>query len=171
MSGVTSVVTPIGELWVHVAHDHVVGIGWTPPDERPPEGLEAGDGCRTSELLRATVTQLEEYFAGERRRFDLPLRNEGTPFQTAAWQALRGIPYGTTVSYAEQARRLGRHGAARAVGGANGRNPLPVIVPCHRVIAADGRLGGYSGGSQQFAGIEAKRWLIEHERAVLARQR
>jgi methylated-DNA-[protein]-cysteine S-methyltransferase len=90
--------------------------------------------------------QLLEYFAGERRAFDLPLRPVGTAFQLKAWQALAGIPYGETRSYAEQAQRIGAPDAVRAVGAANGRNPLPIVLPCHRVIGADGGLTGFSGG-------------------------
>lgn len=97
-------------------------------------------------LLASLAVQLEEYFAGVRRAFDLPLAPVGTAFQQAAWRALLAIPYGETRSYAEQARALGRPTASRAVGAANGRNPIAIVIPCHRVIAADGSLGGYSGG-------------------------
>jgi len=90
--------------------------------------------------------QLLEYFAGERRAFELPLRPVGTAFQLKAWQALAGIPYGETRSYAEQAQRIGAPDAVRAVGAANGRNPLPIVLPCHRVIGADGGLTGFGGG-------------------------
>ncbi|UCF91476.1 MAG: methylated-DNA--[protein]-cysteine S-methyltransferase [Desulfobacterales bacterium] len=92
------------------------------------------------------VAQLQAYFAGERREFDLPLALEGTPFQREVWMALREIPYGATVAYADLARRIGRPHAFRAVGAANGRNPLPIVVPCHRVIGSDGTLTGYGGG-------------------------
>ena len=96
--------------------------------------------------FRAAVAQLEEYFAGTRRRFDLPLAPRGTEFQRCVWRALTEIPYGRTVSYGELARRIARPGASRAVGLANGANPLPIIVPCHRVIGADGSLTGFGGG-------------------------
>jgi len=96
--------------------------------------------------LRAARTQLQEYFAGERRVFQLVLAPQGTPFQRMVWRALRAIPYGQTLSYGELARRLGHAHGARAVGLANGANPLPVIVPCHRVIGADGTLTGFGGG-------------------------
>ena len=95
------------------------------------------------------------------RAFDLPLRMTGTPFQKQVWQGLLTIPYGTTISYAELARRIGRPGASRAVGAANGRNPIGIIVPCHRVIGADGTLTGYGGG------LDRKEWLISHEAGVL----
>lgn len=101
--------------------------------------------------------QLEEYFAGTRTGFDLPLRPMGTPFQLGVWEALREIPFGQTWSYAELARRIGKPSAMRAVGGANGRNPLPIVVPCHRVIGADGSLTGFGGG------VEIKAKLLAHE--------
>jgi methylated-DNA-[protein]-cysteine S-methyltransferase len=104
--------------------------------------------------------QLAEYFAGARTVFDVSLALEGTPFQRAVWSALGEIPYGQTISYGELARRIGRPSAVRAVGLANGRNPVGVIVPCHRVVGADGALTGYGGG------IERKRFLLELERGV-----
>jgi methylated-DNA-[protein]-cysteine S-methyltransferase len=113
----------------------------------------------TSPLLSAALRQLEEYFAGARTTFDLPLRPEGTVFQRQAWQALCAIPYGQTRSYAEQARAVGRPSATRAIGAANGRNPIAIVVPCHRVIGSDGSLTGYAGGER------VKRWLLDHEGA------
>lgn len=107
--------------------------------------------------LREAKRQIEAYLAGELRDFDLPLRIEGSAFQQRAWLALRSIPYGETRSYAEQARLIGAPSAVRAVGAANGRNPLPLVLPCHRVIGADGALTGFGGG------IEAKRWLLAME--------
>jgi methylated-DNA-[protein]-cysteine S-methyltransferase len=116
-----------------------------------------------SEPFEDARVQLAEYFAGRRRRFDLPLAMTGTPFQRRVWRALRDIPYGQTTSYGELARRIGRSPAAsRAVGMANGRNPLAVVVPCHRVIGADGTLTGFGGG------LERKRLLLELEAATLA---
>jgi len=96
--------------------------------------------------FRAASAQLDEYFAGERRRFDLPLAPRGTDFQQRVWRALLDIPYGRTISYGELARRIGNPSASRAVGLANGANPLPIVVPCHRVIGADGSLTGFGGG-------------------------
>ena len=110
-----------------------------------------------SPLLRRAAKQLEEYFAGERRVFDLPLAATGTAFQEAVWAALAAIPFGETRSYGDLARDLGRPRAVRAVGAANGRNPLPIVVPCHRVIGADGSLIGYAGG------MARKRSLLELE--------
>ncbi len=103
--------------------------------------------------------QLEEYFAGQRTEFDLPLSMHGTPFQRSVWSALCEIGYGQTASYGQVATRLGQPGAARAVGIANARNPISIIVPCHRVIGADGTLTGYGGG------LERKRYLLELEQA------
>jgi methylated-DNA-[protein]-cysteine S-methyltransferase len=109
--------------------------------------------------LRAALAQLDEYFAGRRRAFDLPLAPEGTPFQLACWRAVARIPYGATITYAELARRAGRPAAPRAAGAANGRNPLPIVVPCHRVVGSDGALRGFGGG------LPAKARLLALERA------
>jgi len=108
-------------------------------------------------ILPAVRTQLAEYFTGKRTEFDLPLAPSGTPFQLQAWQALLKIPYGTTLSYGQQAANIGNPKACRAIGLANGRNPISIIVPCHRVIGANGSLTGYGGG------LPAKKWLLAHE--------
>lgn len=108
-------------------------------------------------VLREAVRQLDAYFAGELQAFDLPLAPRGTEFQQRVWKALQGIPFGSTCSYGDVAREVGRAGGARAVGQANRNNPLGVVVPCHRVIAADGSLGGYAGG------LDRKRRLLELE--------
>jgi len=110
--------------------------------------------------LAAAVAQLREYFSRLRREFDLPLDLRGTPFQQQVWRELRKVPYGQTVSYGELARRVGRPGAARAVGQAVGANPIPIIVPCHRVVGADGSLVGYGGG------LEIKSALLRLEGAL-----
>lgn len=112
---------------------------------------------RTKEPFREAIAQLDAYFAGKLRRFELPLAAEGTPFQREVWSALRTIPYGQTVSYRELACRLGRPLASRAVGAANGRNPIPIVIPCHRVVGADGSLTGFGGG------LEIKRRLLALE--------
>lgn len=109
-------------------------------------------------VLGDTRRQLEEYFAGKRFEFSMPMAAEGTPFQRRVWLALYQIPFAETRSYADIARAVGKPKASRAVGAANGRNPIGIIVPCHRVIGADGSLTGYGGG------IERKRWLLEHEK-------
>jgi methylated-DNA-[protein]-cysteine S-methyltransferase len=116
---------------------------------------------RRDEHFDDVVVQLEEYFAGRRRRFDLPLAPEGTPFQERVWRALLDIPYGETISYGELASRIGQRSASRAVGLANGRNPLPIVIPCHRVIGAGGKLTGYGGG------LPIKQQLLTLERGVL----
>ena len=113
----------------------------------------------SSAMLKMAVEQLAAYFAGTRTTFELPLRPAGTAFQRQAWQALCAIPFGQTRSYAEQARAVGRPTATRAIGAANGRNPIAIIVPCHRVIGSDGSLTGYAGGEP------VKRWLLNHEGA------
>ena len=120
----------------------------------------AADWRRDDGVFSEAIDQLAEYFAGERREFALPLQPLGTPFQKIVWSALRSIPYGATVSYGELARRIGRPSASRAVGAANGANPLPIIVPCHRVIGADRSLTGFGGG------LETKRFLLALEAGV-----
>jgi methylated-DNA-[protein]-cysteine S-methyltransferase len=122
---------------------------------RPP-----GEWLQQEQPFRSAITQLREYFARTRRHFALALAPRGTPFQLAVWQVLRAIPYGQTMSYGEIARGLGRSEAARAVGLANGANPLPIIVPCHRVIGADGSLTGFGGG------LPIKRALLQLEGAA-----
>ncbi len=115
-------------------------------------------------ILQATEAQLAEYFAGTRTTFDLPLAPRGTEFQLRVWQALARIPHGSTSTYAEQARAIGSPDAVRAVGAANGRNPLPIVLPCHRVIGADGALVGFGGG------LPIKEFLLRLEGALPARQ-
>lgn len=110
-------------------------------------------------VLRQAATEMAEYFAGTRREFNVPLSPEGTPFQHRVWDALLRIPCSQTRTYLDIARSLGDANAVRAVGGANGSNPIAIIVPCHRVIASDGTLHGYTGG------LDRKRWLLEHEGA------
>ncbi len=111
-------------------------------------------------VLQATRAQLEEYFSGARQQFDLPLAPQGTPFQQEVWHTLATIPYGETISYAQLAQRVGKPTAMRAVGAANGRNPLPIVLPCHRVIGADGSLTGFGGG------LPTKQFLLELEGAL-----
>lgn len=118
------------------------------------------DGTEASPLLLRARTELEEYFAGRRREFDLPLAPHGTPFQQRVWQALRAIPYGSTCTYGELASAVGNPRASRAVGMANHRNPLPILIPCHRVIGASGALTGYAGG------LEWKRRLLAIEEPI-----
>ena len=118
---------------------------------------------RDEPAFAALRDQLDAYFAGEGRAFDVPMALSGTPWQRSVWAALREIPLGRTLTYGELAARLGRPGSARAVGAANGRNPVSIVVPCHRLVGASGGLRGYLGG------LERKGWLIAHERRVAAR--
>jgi methylated-DNA-[protein]-cysteine S-methyltransferase len=127
-----------------------------------PIGAAPPPGRRRDPVLTAARRQLDAYFAGKLTEFDLPLAPAGTVFQTGVWDELQRIPYGTTISYAELAGRVGRPGHFRAVGSANGRNPISIIVPCHRVLGSNGSLTGYGGG------IDRKRWLLDHEAAVAA---
>jgi methylated-DNA-[protein]-cysteine S-methyltransferase len=128
-------------------------------DEQAPREEEGSEGTRALAALR---DQLQEYFAGERREFELELAPSGSPFQLHVWRALRAIPYGQTASYGEIAAAVGQPGAARAVGGANNRNPIAIVVPCHRVIGAGGTLVGYGGG------LDRKRRLLALEAGVHA---
>jgi methylated-DNA-[protein]-cysteine S-methyltransferase len=150
--------SPIGPLTLVASDDGLQEIHF--PNDAVPRPSADSPVEPDHPVLAETARQLEEYFAGERTEFDLPLRPAGTAFQLNAWRGLTAIPYGTTVSYGEQAERIGHPGRARAVGAANGRNPLPIVVPCHRVIGADGRLVGFGGG------LEVKAWLLDHERRV-----
>lgn len=115
-------------------------------------------------MVKKAIDQLREYFAGTRKKFDLKLDLQGTDFQVDAWRSLAKVPYGKTASYAEQAASIGRPKAVRAIGGANGRNPVAVILPCHRIIGADGSLTGFGGG------LPVKVWLLEHEQRIAAKR-
>jgi methylated-DNA-[protein]-cysteine S-methyltransferase len=154
----TTIEAPIGALRLSAEGDALVAV------HLPGRGVaEAGSRREPAHpVLAQARAQLAEYFAGHRARFELPLRTRGTPFQERVWGALAGIPYGETRSYAAIAAQVGRPEAVRAVGAAIGRNPLPIVLPCHRVIGADGSLTGYAGGTPM------KAWLLRHERGVLA---
>lgn len=137
--------SPVGELTLIAGERGLAAIAWE--NEQPSRIRARADLLAPQHpLLLQTAQQLKEYFAGDRRHFELPLQFEGTDFQQQVWQALTEIPYGETRSYAQIASRLGRPKAVRAVGAANGRNPLSIIVPCHRVIGANGQLTGFAGG-------------------------
>jgi methylated-DNA-[protein]-cysteine S-methyltransferase len=151
----TTMASSIGELLLVGDGDTLSGLYMQ--DGRKPKRI-ATNWSESAAPFADVRAQLEEYFAGERTTFDVPLAPEGAPFEREVWRALEEIPYGETVSYGEIARRVDQPGAARAVGTANGRNPIAVIVPCHRVIGADGSLTGYGGG------LERKRLLLELER-------
>lgn len=147
----------IGDLLVAVAADGaVLQLAFQPPGPEQSFHEGARDPGRCAHVTR----QLDEYLAGTRRLFDLEVAPSGTPFQRRVWTEVATIPYGTTVSYGELAARLGDPGAARAVGAANGRNPIPIVIPCHRVVGADGSLVGYGGG------LELKQTLLEFEGAL-----
>jgi methylated-DNA-[protein]-cysteine S-methyltransferase len=156
MNSYTYIDSPIGRLLLGTDGEALIRIDMDVPD-RPPRDLENWTCDPAAGPLREVARQLEEYFTGRRRAFDLPIRMQGTEFQRRAWRMLMEIPYGQTRSYGEQAKRIGNPNASRAVGLANGRNPIPIVVPCHRVIGADGSLTGFGGG------IERKRWLLAHE--------
>ena len=147
--------SPVGELLIAADENALTMIGFR--EGRHPGKVVEG-WRRGGPLVAEARRQLGEYFRGRRRRFDLPLAPSGTPFQLRAWRALRDIPYGATRSYGEQARAMAQPRAVRAVGAANGRNPIAIVVPCHRVIGGDGRLTGYGGG------LYVKRFLIDLER-------
>jgi methylated-DNA-[protein]-cysteine S-methyltransferase len=150
----TSMDSPIGELTLTAAGGSLTGVHMHEQRHLP----ELPPGCvRDDAGLADVVAQLNAYFAGELLAFDLPMTMQGTDFQRTVWAALGEIPYGETISYGELARRVGNPKASRAVGLANGRNPLAIVVPCHRVIGADGGLTGYGGG------LDRKVWLLEHE--------
>jgi methylated-DNA-[protein]-cysteine S-methyltransferase len=146
----TTISSPIGDLRLTVADDGAV------------TRVDFGAGDVTDDpRFEALVTQLDEYFAGERTAFDLPLRQQGSAFEQRVWAELLRIPYGETASYGEVAARIGRPGMARAVGRANARNPIAIVCPCHRVIGGDGSLTGYAGG------LATKRALLELEAGAL----
>jgi methylated-DNA-[protein]-cysteine S-methyltransferase len=146
--------SPLGPLTLQAGPHGLTGMAF------PGRADPLDESRRDAGALARAVAQLEAYFAGERRAFDLALDLAGSPFQQRVWQELRRIPFGTTVSYTELAQRAGRPDIVRAVGGAVGKTPVPIIVPCHRVIGADGSLTGYGGG------LHRKQALLDLERAV-----
>lgn len=157
-----SIVAPFGPVTVLAGDDGVRGVSFA---GEPGSGVPAGASVEHDEshpVVARALSQLREYLAGTRKEFDLPLVLKGTEFQVAAWRALARVPYGTTASYATQAASIGRPTATRAVGAANGRNPVAIVLPCHRIVGADGSLTGFAGG------LETKKWLLAHEGAVLA---
>ena len=150
--------SPVGPLRLVADDAGLRRIDFPDPRHAAPADEESEDGDNT--VLAAAREQLDAYFAGHRRSFALPLAPRGTAFQCAVWQALQAIPYGATISYRDLAGRIGQPAAMRAVGAANGRNPLPIVVPCHRVIGADGSLTGFGGG------LPTKRFLLQLEGAL-----
>ena len=179
-SGVTSTVvdSPIGPLTLTAAGGRLTGLRL---GEQPSAGLPSSTGAKEPSsaglpsstgakepssadeaVLAEASAQLAAYFAGELADFDLPLSTGGTEFQQRVWRCLRDIPYGQTWSYGRLAAAAGNPKASRAVGMANNRNPIAIVIPCHRVIGADGRLVGYGGG------LDRKTWLLDHERSRVA---
>ena len=147
--------TPVGPI--RLVMDEIGLAHVSLPHEKHPFAMQPHWRHDPGRLAEAT-RQFAAWFAGELHEFDLPLHPRGTPFQLAVWEGLRRIPYARTISYGELARAIGRPRAMRAVGAANGANPLSIVVPCHRVIGSNGSLTGYGGG------LDAKRWLLAHER-------
>lgn len=158
--------SPVGELLLVASDAGLVAIRFERnrhgSDPRAASVPREHASPAEARILDAARAQLAEYFAGARVEFGLPLEAQGTPFQRRVWAALGEIPFGQTVSYADVARRTGDVKAVRAVGAANGRNPIPIIVPCHRVIGMNGSLVGFGGG------LGRKQWLLEHEGALSA---
>lgn len=153
-------VSPIGLMFAEANEDGLLRLGFS-DKQSPSASAKLNPGFA---LLQTCQKQLAEYYQGSRREFDLPLAAPGTDFQLQAWKALQTIPYGQTRSYAEQAASIGKATAVRAIGAANGRNPISIVVPCHRVMGKNGALTGYAGG------VERKDWLIKHELSVLGVQ-
>lgn len=151
MQGIAFLNTPVGWLKLIGDNNFLTAIEFTD---------ESGTEAPETHLLNEVVHQLQEYFAGKRFTFDLPLKPRGTPFQQKVWRALLEIPYGQTVSYKDIAIKIDSPKAVRAIGMANAKNPIPIIIPCHRVIGANGKLVGYSSG------LWRKEWLLRHERAL-----
>ncbi len=156
--------SPLGDLVLTSTETGLTGIYFPTSRHHPVIRLPSPvpqNEARSEGVLDRVESQLTEYFAGTRTTFDLPLQLTGTEFQLRVWELLRRIPYGVTSSYGELARRLGDPHKTRAVGAANGANPIPIVVPCHRVIGSKGELTGFGGG------LDRKRWLLEHEGALI----
>ena len=145
--------SPVGELQIAENSSGVLAIHFN-KKEKPPDN---GSWKRVDRLKTEIVKQLEEYFRGERFEFNVPLAPHGTPFRMRVWEGLQTIPYGETISYLDLAKKIGTPEAVRAVGAANGANPLPIVIPCHRVIGHNGKLVGYGGG------LEIKKYLLSME--------
>ncbi len=144
--------SPIGWLEIVEKNDFIVEIKFLDDDSM-------SNSKKLEGVLKDSVQQLEEYFFGKRTEFELPLNPKGTEFQKTVWIELQNIPFGKTISYMDMAKRLGDPKVIRAAGTANGKNPIAIIIPCHRVVGSDGSLTGYAGG------LKRKQWLLEHESA------
>ena len=166
MTTYSRLLTPVGELVLTASAAALTHV-YFPTSRRGSapthhaEWVESDGKGPAGEILTRTAQQLTDYFAGRRTTFDVPLEALGSPFEHRVWNALRTIPYGTTTTYGELAKRLGDPKATRAVGSANGANPIPIIVPCHRVVGAKGELTGFGGG------LDRRRWLLEHEGVLM----
>ncbi len=162
------VASPVGELTLIASPRGLRAVLWPSEfvalrdDDAEYIPLTPDGDSGSAAVLEQARRELAEYFAGDRRQFDVPLDPIGTDFQLSAWLELRRIPFGSTISYGEQARRLGDVRKSRAVGAANGRNPISIIVPCHRVVGSNGKLVGFA------AGLDAKAWLLHHEQGKLS---
>ncbi len=143
--------SPIGTIFLEADDEQLTVVSFR------DDVSVAETGTTSSAVLQTTIKQLDEYFAGERKVFDLPLHPSGTAFQQKVWDQLIKIPYAETVTYLHIAKRLGNVKSIRAAASANGKNPIGIIIPCHRVVGADGKLTGYAGG------LHRKQWLLEHE--------
>ena len=154
----TLIDSPVGPLFLAASNEGLHAIEFR--DNKHPVKRNANWREGDNAVLRKAHKQLDEYFAGKRHTFDLPLSPAGTEFQVKVWTTLASIPYGETISYAQLATRIGKPSAMRAVGAANGRNPLPIVLPCHRVIGADGALTGFGGG------LPTKQFLLKLEGAL-----
>ena len=152
--------SPVGPLGLVADEASLVAVLWPTEAEGRVRLAEEPAPAGDHPVLVKTAAQLDEYFAGTRRHFDLPLGPLGTEFQRQVWWSLAEIPFGETSTYGKQAAAIGRPSAVRAVGAANGRNPLSIVLPCHRIVGADGKLTGFAGG------LETKRWLLDHEASI-----
>lgn len=151
--------SPIGQLALFASNGALYLILWPNQIQQTTQQIKTFSHSTNNTILIKTKKQLDEYFSGNRKVFDIPLAPQGTIFQQQAWQQLQNIPYGETISYGEQARRLGDKNKARAVGTANGANPISIIIPCHRVIGCNGKLTGFGGG------LDTKAFLLRLEQA------
>lgn len=149
---ITYIDSPVGPLRISTDHQYILRLDFCKPETKIPVDT------KVSKITQACIDQLNEYFSSQRTSFDLPLNPTGTNFQKQAWQALQKIPYGHTISYGEQAQKIGNLKAVRAIGHANSKNPIAIIVPCHRVIGKNGKLTGYAGE------LWRKEWLLNHEK-------
>ena len=152
-SAITYMDSPMGKIKIAGDANAIKLVQFVNGDERPTEGI-------LPLVVRNCKKQLNEYFSGKRKEFNVPLAPEGTDFQKEVWQALLDIPFGKTSTYAKQSQALGDIKKIRAVGSANGKNPIAIIIPCHRVIGSDGSLTGYAGG------LDKKEWLLTHEKSM-----